>query len=208
MTLSYIYAKFLKKIVRGKAIRSSFIDKSTKVNSGTTITNSKIGRYNNIGYDNEINNTEIGDFCSLSDHVYIGGAEHPINWVSTSSVFENVHHSGPLKKFATFDLPPEKRTYIGSDVWIGHNVSIKAGVRIGHGAVIGVGAVVTKDIPPYAIAVGCPAVVIKYRFDECIINDLLQTKWWELSPNDIYKVAGFIRNPIEFIEKIKKLKSE
>lgn len=52
---------------------------------------------------------------------------------------------------------------IGNDVWIASSVTILKGVNIGDGAVIGAGSVVTKDIPEYAIAVGNPAKVIRYR---------------------------------------------
>lgn len=55
---------------------------------------------------------------------------------------------------------------IANDVWIGSNTIILKGVTISEGAVIGAGSVVTKDIPEYAIAVGNPCKVIKYRFDE------------------------------------------
>lgn len=71
--------------------------------------------------------------------------------------------------FADASVPIYKQDYIVSkviiedDVWIGASVNINKGVTIGKGAVIGGGAVVTKDIPPYAIAVGNPARVIKYR---------------------------------------------
>ena len=78
MTISYLYSKFFKKILRGKAVYNSQIDSTTIINSGCSIVNSTIGRYNNIGYDNELNNVEIGSFCSFSDHVFIGGDEHPL----------------------------------------------------------------------------------------------------------------------------------
>ena len=58
---------------------------------------------------------------------------------------------------------PEKPVVIGNDVWIGGHVILLPGVHIGDGAVIGAGAVVAKSIPPYAVAVGNPARVIKYR---------------------------------------------
>ena len=57
---------------------------------------------------------------------------------------------------------------IENDVWIGANVIILKGVKIGQGSVIAAGAVVTKDVPPYTIAGGCPAKVIKNRFDSSI----------------------------------------
>jgi len=77
---------------------------------------------------------------------------------------------------------------IGNDVWIGQGVFIKSGVNIGDGAIIAAHSVVVNDIPPYAIAAGVPAKVKKYRFNNEIINRLLELKWWNyniLSINDI-----------------------
>ena len=67
---------------------------------------------------------------------------------------------------------------IGNDVWIGARATILDGVKIGDGAVIAAGAVVTKDVPSYAIVGGVPAKVIKYRFDENRIKELLVEQWW------------------------------
>ena len=69
---------------------------------------------------------------------------------------------------------------IGNDVFIGMNVIILDGVKIGDGAVIGAGAIVSKDIPPYAIALGNPIQIVKYRFSEDIVEKLLEKKWWDL----------------------------
>ena len=202
MTIGYLYGKFFKKIIRGKSIIDSKIDSSTKINAGSCITNSTIGRYNNIGYDNEFNNVEMGSFCSCSDHVFIGGDEHPLEWVSTSPVFEGVKHSGPRRKFASFEVPSPPKTIIGNDVWIAHGVCIKAGVTIGTGVVIGTGAVVTKDVPPYAIVAGVPAKIIRYRFDEVTIDKLLKSEWWLLEDDDLEQVAKYITNPLQFAEEV------
>ena len=200
--LLYYYSKFFKKIVRGKCIVNSDIHKTAKINSGATIVDSTIGRYSYTCYDDEIVNCEIGQFCSISDEVVIGGAEHPMDWVSTSPVFQNVKHSGPKKKFAEFAYEGIKRTVIGNDVWIGRRAIIKAGVRIGDGAVIGSGSVVTKDVPPYAIIGGVPAKVIKYRFDEGSIQALLLSKWWDLDDDELSKHAQYIDNPKAFLDSI------
>ena len=81
------------------------------------------------------------------------------------------------------DLPYKGDTVIGNDVWIGMDTTIMPGIKIGDGAVIGANAVVTHDIPPYAIVAGIPAKVIKYRFADEIINELLELQWWNLDEN-------------------------
>ena len=74
------------------------------------------------------------------------------------------------------------RLAIGNDVFIGHNAIILPTVqRIGDGAFIGAGAVVQKPVPPYGVVMGNPARVVKYRFSERTIADLLQSRWWEKS---------------------------
>lgn len=202
MTLSYLYSKFFKKILRGKCVINSNIHKTAKINSGATIVGSSIGRYSYTCYDDEIVNCEIGQFCSISDEVVIGGAEHPIAWVSTSPVFQNVKHSGPKRKFSEFEFEGIKKTVIGNDVWIGRRAIIKAGVQIGDGAVIASGSVVTKDVPPYAIVGGVPAKVIKYRFDDAMIAELLRTKWWDLAEEELQKYSHLITRPADFLKAI------
>lgn len=201
-SLLYYYSKFFKKIIRGKCIVNSDIHNTAKINSGATIVDSTIGRYSYTCYDDEIVNCEIGQFCSISDEVVIGGAEHPIDWVSTSPVFQNVKHSGPKRKFAEFDFEGIKRTVIGNDVWIGRRAIIKAGVTVGDGAVIGSGSVVTKDVPPYAIVGGVPAKVIKYRFDESTIESLLRSEWWNLDEDTLKRYAQQIASVEEFLQHI------
>ena len=206
MKLFYWYSKFIRKYVIGKSIRNSLIDKTAKIASGSLVSDVKLGRYSYSGYDCWLINCEIGNYCSIAGNVYIGGAEHPMEWVSTSPVFQNIRHSGPTKRFVMYDVKKTKRTYIGSDVWIGHGVSVKAGVSIGHGAVIATGAVVTKDVEPYSVVGGCPAKFIKYRFGQDIRERLLTTEWWNLSDDKVAKIAPFIREPDKFLEEIEKIK--
>ena len=67
---------------------------------------------------------------------------------------------------------------VGSDVWIGFGVTLLSGVTVGHGAIVGAKAVVAKSVPPYAVVVGNPARIVKYRFDNDTIRALLGLEWW------------------------------
>jgi acetyltransferase-like isoleucine patch superfamily enzyme len=117
----------------------------------------------------------IGKFCSIAGgtHILLGG-DHSSSFVSTFP-FNDLWKSA-------ISLPVSETTkrdvVIGNDVWIGRNSLILSGVTIGDGAIVGAAAVVAKDVPPYAIVVGNPAKVIRYRFDEETIEKLLTMAWW------------------------------
>ncbi len=89
-------------------------------------------------------------------------------------------------------IPPP--TIVGNDVWIGQDVVIKGGVKIGNGAVIGARSVVTKDIPPYAVAAGAPAKVIKYRFEQEKMDLLQKLQWWNWDTEKIYQNLDRLRS--------------
>lgn len=203
MNLSYLYGKLMKKL-QGTCVINSVIDKTSVVGTSCNVVNSEMNRYSYCGNDCQIVYAEIGAFCSISDHVFIGGAEHPMGWVSTSPVFQNVRHSGPSKRFAKFDIPKSKKTIIGNDVWIGHGVTIKQGVIIGNGAVLGSNALITRDIPPYAVVGGVPARLIKYRFSEDVINRLEEIKWWDLPDDRITEVVNLFHIDNPTLEEINK----
>lgn len=199
MTLGYLYSKFFKKIIRGKTILNSKIDKTAKVYSGCLFYNSSLGKYSYLGYDCEIQNCEIGAFCSIAGSVIIGGAQHPLNWVSTSPVFYNIA-GGTGRHLGDLTVSETKKTTIGNDVWIGHRAIIMAGVNVGDGAVIGAGAVVTKDVPSYAIVAGVPAQIIRYRFDQEIIQKIKNSKWWDLSDEILRGYSKYMNNPNVFCD--------
>ena len=144
----------------------------------------------------------IGSFCSISKNVrIITGGIHPADWVSTF----------PIRDFVGVDIPydgmptSKGEIIIGHDVWIGTGVTILSGVTIGTGAIIAAGSIVTKDIQPYAIVAGVPAKVIRMRFSNEQIENLLTIKWWEWEVEEIKKGIHYLSsNKIEeFIKKYK-----
>lgn len=97
-----------------------------------------------------------------------------------------------------------KNIEIGNDVWIGFRALILGGAKVGNGAVIGAGAVVASDVPPFAVVVGNPAKILRFRFSEEIINALQQIAWWEWPEYKLLAEREWFYRPIdEFIEKFK-----
>jgi len=144
---------------------------------------------------------DIGKYCSISNGVITVEGKHPLDRLSTSPVFYSVNKQCGMtyvtkNKFVEVDNG--KRTIIENDVWIGENVIIKAGVKIGTGSIVAMGAVVTKNVEPYSIVAGVPARTIKKRFDEDIIDYLLETKWWEQSDLWIKNNLKIFENKVSY----------
>ncbi|MDR1104224.1 MAG: CatB-related O-acetyltransferase [Endomicrobium sp.] len=163
---------------------------------------------NNVIYHYpDLNNDKliIGKFCSIAN-----GAKFLFN--------AGNHSSSSLANFPfaifeyLFNLGLEITTawnnkgdiVIGNDVWIGYDALIMSGVHIGDGAIIGSRAVVTRDVKPYEVVGGIPAKVIKKRFNEDIIKELLNIRWWDADILKIKKaipeiVSGNIKNLRELL---------
>lgn len=121
----------------------------------------------------------IGKFCAIAKDVkfIMNGANHKISGFSTYPF--QIFGNGWEKVMPEMsDFPYKGDTIIGNDVWIGYEATIMPGVKVGDGAIIASKAVVTKDVPPYTVAGGNPANIIKQRFDQTTIDKLLGIAWW------------------------------
>lgn len=164
----------------------SRVSRKAKVYDRVQVSNSTIGDYTYVGRHSRIIHAEIGKFCSISSDVRVGMSSHTLNLISTSPIFTENKNATGHSWTKTSEVNPYKKVKIGNDVWIGMRAMVLGGVTVGNGAVIGAGAIVTKDVPPYAIVVGVPAKVTRYRFTDDIIQKLEDCQWWKL-PDDCLK---------------------
>ncbi len=134
---------------------------------------------------------EIGNFVSIANNVnFILGGNHmtdtltsfPVRTFFANTYFQDAFSKGPI--------------IIEDEVWIGFGATILSGVKIGKGAIIAAGSIITKDVPPYAIMGGNPAKLIKYRFNQDIIESLLKINLLKM------KDTFIIKNINAFYEKI------
>jgi acetyltransferase-like isoleucine patch superfamily enzyme len=160
-------------------VAESTVDGQSRLYSPYRFEQSSLGAYSYIAEDSVVKNTSIGKFVSIGPGFRCGFGIHPVDTVSTSPVFYSVHKQTGETLSRNNKVVESKPVLIGNDVYIGMRVTILDGVSIADGAVIGAGAVVTHDIPAYAIAVGVPAKVVRYRFEPPVIARLLASRWWE-----------------------------
>lgn len=184
----------------------NLISKRAKLYAPYHIFYSRVGAYTYIAINSRISETNIGRFCSIGPNLLCGYGIHPTNGLSTSPMFYSTMRQNGFSLSKTNKIQERKRIHIGNDVFIGANVTILDGVTIGDGAIIGAGAVVSKDIPPYAVAVGCPIQIIKYRFEPHIIEELLRIKWWYMNQHQLKLVEKYFNDPEAFIQAVKDLK--
>lgn len=149
---------------------------------GSALNRCVVGRYFSLGLFSVVSDATIGSYCSFGSRVSVGGFSHPthlfsVHEVSYRDTMPFFGESVFSANLAEFERP---KTIIGSDVYVGDNAVIRSGVVIGNGVVVGAGAVVTHNIEDYAIVVGNPAKVLRYRFCSHVVRELQATRWWEL----------------------------
>jgi acetyltransferase-like isoleucine patch superfamily enzyme len=151
-----------------------------RIYPGAVLNAVRLGDMSYVGERSRLSRAAIGKFTCIGPEVMIGLGTHP------SRDLASIHpafYSRDRRAQTTFSDSTVYREFaevvVGSDVWIGARATVLDGVVIGHGAIIGAGAVVTSHVAPYAIVGGVPARLIRYRFDEAKISQLLAIAWWD-----------------------------
>lgn len=157
---------------------------------------------------------KIGRYCSIAWGVNFISYNHPWGCLSTSIFSHDQNTDLTIRALRTFlpagekfgfvGNPQKKQVTIENDVWVGQNVSLMAGINLGTGCIVAANSVVTKDVLPYSIVGGNPAKVIKFRFSEEIVNELLESCWWDYNFTDFSDLN--IGNPRYFLEGFRRKK--
>jgi len=218
MKLKYYIQKFLGRLLdspiipKGKSIGYSLVrsemantdfGRFTKVSSPCFLHDVQLDDYSYIAKNCSISHCSIGKFCSIGPNFCCGLGIHPTSGISTAPMFYSMARQNGTTLCAENKIAEVKQTDIGNDVFIGANVTVLDGVKIADGAVIGAGAVVKDDIPAYAIAVGVPAKVVRYRFDEDTINALLKKQWWNGTEKELKEVERNFWDVKSFLREIR-----
>lgn len=186
-----------------KKKKSTFFTKDALAGRGYKIGDFSYGNPTVFHWDEPVT-LEIGKFCSIAQEVCIFlGGNHRTDWVSTYP-FSAIHYTFPKGKGIPGHPASKGDIIIGNDVWIGYGACIMSGVKIGDGAVIGARAVVSRDVKPYEIVAGNPAVAIKKRFSDEIIEKLLELQWWNLPLKEIHEIVPLLMtDPDSFLKNFK-----
>lgn len=180
---------------------NSTIEYNARIYPPYFLRNVQLNSYSYVAKNSNITYCKIGKFCSIGPNFFCGLGIHPTNGISTSPMFYSPSRVNGTTLVSSSKVKERKTVTIGNDVFIGANVTVLDGVTIGDGAVIGAGAVVSKDIPPYAIAVGCPIRIIKYRMTEEQIAAMQRIQWWNWEDDRLQEVEKMFEDIDGFIKK-------
>lgn len=137
--------------------------------------------------------TSIGRYCSIAKTAIGINRNHPVDFKSTHALF-CISSLGLCRE----DLVEYVPLKIGNDVWIGQRAIILPSVTdIGNGAVIAAGAVVGKNVPAYAVVAGNPARVVRYRFSQRLIDELVASRWWDKPIEELKNTIDEFQRPYD-----------
>lgn len=186
--LSPIFGRFLVEWkFRRKHVRIGWLSTCDDVSFGDRATvyhmvrlrNVVLGDMSYVATRARIVNAQIGKFCSIGPDCRIGLGMHPTSgFAATHPAFYSTGRECQISFVDRNLYQGSAPVLIGNDVWIGQSAIVLDGVKIGDGAIVGAGAVVTRDVAPYAVVVGVPARVLRFRFDEQRVARLLALQWW------------------------------
>jgi hypothetical protein len=151
-----------------------------EVGARTKVAESSFGDYSYVVNDSDIIYTTVGKFCSIAAQVRINPGNHPLHRVALNhfTYRSSAYGMGP-DDASFFDWRRSYHSTLGNDVWIGHGAIVLPGVNLGNGAAVGAGAVVSKDVPPFAVVVGVPGRIVRFRFAPEIVEALERIAWWD-----------------------------
>lgn len=186
-------------------IHEASFGRFVEIGKGSRITNSVIGDYSYCDRYADIANADVGKFANIAAFTRIGATDHPMH---TASMHHFLYRSGDYwddvgRDEDFFAHRASRRATIGHDTWIGNGAMIKPEVTVGIGAVVASGAVVTKDVAPFTIVAGMPAVKIRDRHTPAIIERLMALAWWDWDHDQLRaSLDDFRKLPVaEFLEK-------
>ena len=167
-------------IHRTASVRATTFGKWCEVGARTKVAESSFGDYSYVVNDSDIIHASVGKFCSIAAHTRLNPGNHPLDRVMLSHVGyrSSAYGLGPDDP-DFFDWRRASQVTLGHDVWIGHGAIVLPGRNVGTGAAVGAGTVVTKDVPPFAVVVGNPARVLRFRFPPELVAALHRIAWWD-----------------------------
>ena len=185
----------------------SHVSRKARIHLGAKVFESTVGRFSYLTRGSSLIFSEIGKFCSIGHGAIVGLANHTTDKLSVSPLFTEKKNATGHSWAHESIVHPYEKVFLGNDVWVGSRAMILGGVNIGDGAVIGAGAIVTKDVPPYAVVAGIPAKVIRFRFDEETVKDLLEIKWWDFPDTVLKNSIEIFQGNLNILE-LKNLKKD
>lgn len=162
-------------------IKNSEFGAFVEIGLGSRILNTRFGDYSYCDRYADIANTTIGKFANIAAQTRIGATDHPLH---TAACHHFLYRSASYWEDAEDDAAffahrASRRAFVGHDTWIGHGAMVKPEVSLGNGAVVAAGAVVTKDVAPYMIVAGVPAVPLRARLPRDLAERMQALAWWD-----------------------------